>query len=662
MTSFGKNYGFYLFSGIFLVIIFLLSLKNPTTNSDIFFHIASGKIILTHGITHVDYFSYVTKGREWFPYEWLFQITVYFIHKYFGMLGIEYFISGAFILFISGVIAIQRYVFRLPTLLTLCLSFFLSGYVYTDLTPRPGTVALGLLTWNLFFLLLYILRKKNFLWITLILTLIWANLHGSIFLDVFLFCAYALLTFLLFLKTKQKEYLHQTKQLAIYSVITFLITIAPPMWTAQYRLLLLFAKHNAVFSGYINEWRPIWERSLRIEITFLLISGITLLVTAFLFFKRKHIATLLYILPLLVLVSMGFSASRNIYISTTACIFIIALVCSVTYSHLKRILQYSIIVLILLASLLQQSVFRFHVRAPMQYYPEQAAAFIKTHDFQGNMYNPLDVGGYLMYALYPEKKVFIDGRLDLYACCELNDEYHTFPAITESTSPEFISQAVQNFFNKYHFSYALVSNDEDTQFVYALLTNPSWRLIYWDDREDIFVKNDGKNTKLINQLGAPSVYLPNPISNPYVPSFEPYKPHMRDQALEEYQKMARVTDSEITELSIAKIAIEKQDISLALGAIRKIKNINPADATPYLMAGQIYITAKNYQAAISEYQGAIKISSHASFPYLQLGQLYAVTGDTYDAQQILQQGEQFAKTDTERATFENLLQKIQLGQ
>src|SRR5256885_2396121 len=47
-------------------------------------HVKSGEIFMTQGITHHDVFSYVTADREWLPYEWLFQITVYNFQKIFG--------------------------------------------------------------------------------------------------------------------------------------------------------------------------------------------------------------------------------------------------------------------------------------------------------------------------------------------------------------------------------------------------------------------------------------------------------------------------------------------------------------------------------------------------------------------------------------------------
>ncbi len=47
-------------------------------------------------------------------------------------------------------------------------------------------------------------------------------------------------------------------------------------------------------------------------------------------------------------------------------------------------------------------------------YPVAAADLIVEQDLQGPLYNELSFGGYLIHRLYPERKIFIDGRNELY--------------------------------------------------------------------------------------------------------------------------------------------------------------------------------------------------------------------------------------------------------
>jgi hypothetical protein len=47
-------------------------------------------------------------------------------------------------------------------------------------------------------------------------------------------------------------------------------------------------------------------------------------------------------------------------------------------------------------------------------YPAEAVDFIEDHQLPPRLFNSYDFGGYLIYRLYPQYKVFIDGRADVY--------------------------------------------------------------------------------------------------------------------------------------------------------------------------------------------------------------------------------------------------------
>jgi hypothetical protein len=47
-------------------------------------------------------------------------------------------------------------------------------------------------------------------------------------------------------------------------------------------------------------------------------------------------------------------------------------------------------------------------------FPAQAVQYLASHPLPGKMLNEYFIGGYLLYALTPAQKVFIDGRADMY--------------------------------------------------------------------------------------------------------------------------------------------------------------------------------------------------------------------------------------------------------
>jgi len=57
---------------------------------------------------------------------------------------------------------------------------------------------------------------------------------------------------------------------------------------------------------------------------------------------------------------------------------------------------------------------RGNSEAQRENFPVDAVDFIEEQRITGNMYNLYHWGGYLLWRLYPDQKVFIDGRADVY--------------------------------------------------------------------------------------------------------------------------------------------------------------------------------------------------------------------------------------------------------
>ena len=69
------------------------------------------------------------------------------------------------------------------------------------------------------------------------------------------------------------------------------------------------------------------------------------------------------------------------------------------------------------------SVQRRHSETGSQWLPAGAADFILEHDLKGRMLNTYNGGGYLIYRLYPQQRVFIDGRYNPYPAQVIDDYF-----------------------------------------------------------------------------------------------------------------------------------------------------------------------------------------------------------------------------------------------
>jgi hypothetical protein len=120
-------------------------------------------------------------------------------------------------------------------------------------------------------------------------------------------------------------------------------------------------------------------------------------------------------------------------------------------------------------------------------YPVAAVEFLKKENISGNTFTHDDFGDYLIYAAWPQRKVFIDGRTDMYGS-ERMKEYltlaHAMPGWKEIV-------------DKYAFSSILF--DTHSPLANALAEDRNWQLIYSDSLASIFLRKDGRNQRLIDK-------------------------------------------------------------------------------------------------------------------------------------------------------------------
>jgi len=144
-------------------------------------------------------------------------------------------------------------------------------------------------------------------------------------------------------------------------------------------------------------------------------------------------------------------------------------------------------------------------------YPIGAAKFLKKNKLSANMFNPYVWGGYLIWALYPDYKVFIDGR-------GLIEEV-VFQSIKIShASPKKFAgipewKAMLQAYNiKLILTYAVAHDTGQVlPLIPALIEDPEWHLIYMDDNSLIFLKNSPENIEVIEKYDMPKEWAWNEV-------------------------------------------------------------------------------------------------------------------------------------------------------
>jgi hypothetical protein len=120
-------------------------------------------------------------------------------------------------------------------------------------------------------------------------------------------------------------------------------------------------------------------------------------------------------------------------------------------------------------------------------FPVDAATWIAQEDPPGELYNPYDWGGYLIWRLFPERLVFIDGRADMYGD----------PFLLEYVDVASATPGWEDALASHDVCTALV--EVDSPLSSAMSRSPDWGCAYLDETAAIYLHSSDR----CSRVGAP---------------------------------------------------------------------------------------------------------------------------------------------------------------
>jgi hypothetical protein len=109
-------------------------------------------------------------------------------------------------------------------------------------------------------------------------------------------------------------------------------------------------------------------------------------------------------------------------------------------------------------------------------YPVEGADFVRQRYPEARMFNSYVWGGYLINALYPQQRVFIDGRPDMYGD-ELVEDYVKVVTIRSDW---------QDILDRYGVDLVIIEKESALDTV--LRQSPTWHSAFVGDVEEVFVR------------------------------------------------------------------------------------------------------------------------------------------------------------------------------
>ena len=488
---------------------------------DVFWQLATGRWIVQHAsIPDKDVFGFVTQGQTWIQYEWLWCVltySVYSITKSFGLLEI---LSAVLC---GGMIAIQFLTMRrlkiaLPVIILISLIVILNGI--GRYSPRPQLITMiGLsVTMYVLYTQRYCGQSSYTSFYLLPLTfLLWANMHPGV-LAGFAVLATAIVAEILRIGFTRLRLLQlisvyrsdvYLKKLIAVSFLCCIAVLVNPQGITMFTAIA--GRTDNAFWGRIQEWTSPFSPEINMpQLWFyeiLLVVGSTSIYFAW---KRKDpLPALLYLA--FALYSVRAIRLRVDFAAVTLPGTVLGIHCVLENMRggwlLNLIRGKNIQVAFLVACLVlivlvpggylygeMNLINQFGFGLDNRMLPVAMIEFMKHEQISGRPFNKRETGGMLIWNL-PKEKDFIDGR-------DLNDDI-----VNEYYSMYQLKPGFETKFEQYGIEYVLIhipSLDKDAA---LLMTSPVpyfsthrdvWKLVYWDDRSYLYLKNIPKFKKLID--------------------------------------------------------------------------------------------------------------------------------------------------------------------
>ncbi|MBI4731863.1 MAG: hypothetical protein HY781_07020 [Chloroflexi bacterium] len=407
-----------LFAILLFLGLFAMTLR-PVADPDFWWHLRTGQLITETGtIPHSDPFSYTLPGKAWIAHEWLTEFVFYSLYRTggFGLLIITFslIITASFLLVYLRSPG-RPYAAGFTVLLAALASAPTWGV-------RPQMVSLLLTAAFLFFLDKFQEKQRwQSLLLLPLLTVLWVNLHAGYFLGFAVIGLHIIgeaVEILKALSHRERPSLRPALLLSAALAACVLAALANPNTTHILTYPFETLTSNSMMQ-FIQEWfSPDFHQPEWIPLAVLILSLIALPLLA-----RRPVP----LTRVLLAVSFGFAALRSMRFVPLFALTAVPLLAEQLAGlaragsqvrpppRFSRWLNPLVVILVLLASGLRfVSVLQEQPKSEAERTPLAAADWILENRPAGNLYNAYGWGGYLIWRLYPDYPVYIDGRADVY--------------------------------------------------------------------------------------------------------------------------------------------------------------------------------------------------------------------------------------------------------
>lgn len=497
---------------ILFVALFAMAVRVPV-DTDTWWHLAAGRETLESGrILQTDLFSHTRYGSPWINHSWLSQVILYWLFEHFSYAGLGLWMAGV-VTAAFALVYLQMEGDPFTRAFILVLAAATSAVVWI---ARPQLLSFLLTAVVAYILYLFKWRRVNRLWLLPPVFVLWVNLHAGYALGFMVLAAFVageVFNRLWVLGTdwewrgspspaRSSAPLLTWRDIGLVigvTALSALLLVVNPNTTRMWTYYLETVRIG-VLQDFIQEWRspdfhPLYTQPFiwlllatlaavgfsgrRVDGSDLALVG--MFAYASLLAGRnfgpfalvaapvlsRHVAPILHRLGV-VLRERGITLFSHAPLPPRS-------------SARRGVVNLALLVLIVVLAVVKVRIplsAAFNEREQRKGLPVGAAEWIHERHPPGEMFNPYNWGGYLIWALWPDYRVFVDGRTDLYGDALLRRYLEV-----QLGRPGF-----QDVLAEYDVNLVLTYPDDGLSLQLACLGE--WRQVYRDDVAVIWVREE----------------------------------------------------------------------------------------------------------------------------------------------------------------------------
>ncbi|MEW6108433.1 MAG: hypothetical protein AB1632_04580 [Nitrospirota bacterium] len=553
---------------LFFLYIFLSFIK-PVSDPDTPWHLKTGEyIVLNKTIPQTDPFSYANDtipfiGEFILSQYWLAQIIFYLNFKSFGPAGLI--IMGASIFtFIIGILLylLKKQGFYVSLAITGGFAFYVLRS-FSGIRPQIFTFLFSVMV--IFFIEKYKENKsRKYLLPLPFMLIIWANMHGGFIYGIVIMIIYVVSESIEMLALKKTLLISsghlspkQIRDLLILCCASIIASMVNP--NTYKAIAYAFTTHSQNLFYFVGEYKSPFKAMQSNPITLIYSFWFYLVVLSamiIIYIKKRYLTPLLLLLLAVIPALISIRYISLFSIVTTAMFRYMPFENLPKFNKkISRSLDISVLIFIavLIAgsnSLKHGNIYRFNEG---YYYPVSAAEFLKSNKIFGNIFTSYNKSAFILFSSFPESKIYADSRYineeririslriiglsdsineqieninklvpDNIGTIRITgvrrDEYNLKHDILNLKNGNYNRRSWKDILNEINAEIIVHeainrSSGEIYPFIFKLILEDSWKLIYTDGNVMIFVRDIKKFREIIKKYNKPKSLVYDEIIN-----------------------------------------------------------------------------------------------------------------------------------------------------